>query len=130
MNHKNTKYLLKKYPKLFAQYKLPLTQTAMCWGLQCGDGWFWLINLLCSQLQFDIDINKQPQIEFTTIKEKFGTLRMYTQGASEREEGMIDLICFMSSYVCENCGSTDDIKQTKGNYIQSLCTKCRKKRKG
>ena len=34
MNETLTLTLYKKYPKLFAQHKLPVTQTAMCWNLQ------------------------------------------------------------------------------------------------
>ena len=123
MNNKNTKYLLNKYSKLFRQHKLSIQESAMPWLFQCNNGWYWLINMLCSQLQFDIDKNKEPQLEFTTIKEKFGTLRIYCNGSSDRQDGMIDLICFMSGYTCEDCGSTEDIKQTKG-YIRTLCKKC------
>ena len=125
MNIKLEKKLLSCYPKLFVQHKLSIQESAMPWLFQCDDGWYWLINMLCSQLQFDIARNKEPQLEFTTIKEKFGTLRIYCNGSSDRQDGMIDLICFMSGYTCENCGSIENIKQTKG-YIKSLCEKCRK----
>ena len=101
-----------------------MTQTAMCWGIQCGDGWYWLIDQLCSQLQWDIDRNKYPQVEVSTIKEKFGTLRFYADGANEKQEAMINLAEFMSGSICENCGSTDEVSQTKGGYIQSLCKIC------
>ena len=123
MNKKLTQKLLNKYPKLFIQHKLPITESAMGWLFQCNDGWYWLINMLCSQLQFDIDRNNEPQLEFTTIKEKFGNLRLYHQGASERQDGMIDLISFMSNYTCEDCGSTSNVTKTKG-YITTLCSKC------
>ena len=125
MNNKNTKYLLNKYSKLFRQHKLSIQESAMPWLFQCDDGWYWLINILCSQLQFDIEKNKEPQLEFTTIKEKFGMLRIYCNGSSDRQDSMIDLICFMSGYICEKCGSIENVKQTKG-YIRSLCEKCRK----
>jgi hypothetical protein len=77
MNKKLTKKLLDKYPKLFRQASLSPQDTSMCFGFQCGDGWYNLINWTCSQLQWDIDRNGYPQIEFNTIKEKFGTLRLY-----------------------------------------------------
>ena len=32
------------YPKLFIQKDLPPQQTAMCWGICCGDGWYDLID--------------------------------------------------------------------------------------
>lgn len=43
--------LFKKYPKIFRQKDLPMTETAMCWGIDCGDGWYWLIDNLCHSIQ-------------------------------------------------------------------------------
>lgn len=48
------KQLCEKYPKIFAQRNLPMTQTAMCWGFP-GDGWYWLIDNLCELIQSKID---------------------------------------------------------------------------
>ena len=30
--------LFEKYPKIFGQKDLPMTQTAMCWGIDCEIG--------------------------------------------------------------------------------------------
>ena len=49
----------------------------MCWGFSCGDGWYLLIDRLCSSLQWDTDTNKYPQVVATQVKEKYGTLRFY-----------------------------------------------------
>jgi len=119
--------LYKKYPKIFKQQKLPMTKTCMCWGFECGDGWYWLIDHLCSQLQWDVDRNKRPQLEAVQVKEKFGTLRFYADGSDDYQEGMIALAEFMSASICEICGSTDKVKQTTG-WITTLCPKCKKSR--
>jgi len=119
--------LFKKYPKIFRQKDLPMTETAMCWGIDCADGWFWLIDKLCEHLQWDIDHNKYPQIEAVQVKEKFGGLRFYTNGANDTQEGMISFAEFLSNFICEKCGSTFDVKQTKG-WITTLCEKCRNER--
>ena len=34
----NEKELLWKYPTIFRQKELPMDQTAMCWGIECGKG--------------------------------------------------------------------------------------------
>src|SRR3990172_2708662 len=80
MNIKLEAALYKKYPKIFRQRKLPMTETCMCWGISCGDGWYKIIDDLCADIQVFCDQNK-CQIEATQVKEKFGTLRFYT-GAS------------------------------------------------
>ena len=39
--------LCTKYPKLFKNRYQSCEKTAMCWGFECGDGWFVLIDTLC-----------------------------------------------------------------------------------
>lgn len=120
--------LYKKYPKLFKQRKLNMTQTCMCWGIECNDGWYKLLDVLCSLLQWDIDRNNHKQIEAVQVKEKYGTLRFYTNGSDAKQDGYIDFAEFLSAMICEECGSMDDVKQTKG-WIYTRCAKCMKKLK-
>lgn len=49
------KELCEKYPKIFADRHKPMTETAMCWGFCCGDGWYELIDTLCVNVQHHID---------------------------------------------------------------------------
>lgn len=164
--------LCKKYPKIFAQRHLPATETAMCWGFDCGDGWYWLIDNLCNAIQNYVDcrnegvriINKAKnkftryqklwykirrffhiggrnylleskdekderewQVEAVQVKEKYGGLRFYISGGDDIIHGMIDLAEKMSYQICEKCGSRENVKQTKGGWISTLCSKCKKK---
>ena len=32
--------LCEKYPLIFKNRHADMTETAMCWGFECGDGWF------------------------------------------------------------------------------------------
>lgn len=115
--------LFTKYPKIFAQRKLPMTQTCMCWGIECGDGWYKIIDLLCELLQWDTDKNKHPQIEAVQVKEKHGSIRFYTNGEDDKQHG---LICFaerLSEETCEECGSMENVTQTTG-WICTLCPIC------
>jgi hypothetical protein len=98
--------LFEKYPKIFGDRTKPKTESCMCWGLEVGDGWYDLIDILCeaitytytTSMQVDKEdgerlgikpfINKdeeatyyftvrQPQVIAEQVKEKFGTLRFY-----------------------------------------------------
>lgn len=131
--------LIEKYPKIFKQKDSPMNQTCMYWGLECGNGWYDLIDRLCFQLQFNTEHNNYPQVEATQVKEKFGTLRFYYQtNASEEDkyserncryiEGLISFAEFYSEFICENCGSMENVSQTKG-WITTLCENCMKKEK-
>ena len=114
--------LCAKYPKLFAQRQLPMTETAMCWGFQCGDGWYTLIDELCSYLQWSHDFNKhlQPlQPVVTTVKEKYGQLRFYVDGVSEHCEGAISFAECLSMCICEVCGNPG--KMNGGPWYTTRC---------
>lgn len=47
--------LCAKYPKIFVDRRAPMTQTLMCWGFECGDGWYTIIDTLCGMIQSRID---------------------------------------------------------------------------
>jgi len=117
------KQLFEKYPRIFRQKDLSMRETCMCWGIACDDGWYWLIDHLCSQLQWDTDRNNYPQVEAIQVKEKFGGLRFYVNGANDSQYGTIEFAEFLSVDICEKCGSVDEVTQTKG-WIKSLCKRC------
>ena len=54
--------LCAKYPKIFADRHGDMRTTAMCWGFECGDGWYWLIDSLCSNLQWNTDNNNKTNV--------------------------------------------------------------------
>jgi hypothetical protein len=125
--------ILKKYKKIFRQKGLPMTQTAMCWGLDIGEGWHSLVDMLCGCIQSYIDHNKKynpkiTQVEAVQVKEKYGGLRFYTNGECEMIHGMIWLAEYMSNFICEDCGTTKEVIQNDNGWITTLCKECRKKR--
>jgi len=128
MNSKLDSYLVTKYPKLFIKRYEDMKSTAMCWGFECGDGWFWLLDNLCQSIQSYIDYNTHKNITQVTVeqvKEKFGGLRFYIEGGDDTIHGMISLAERMSYNICETCGSTENIGQTSG-WIKNICEDCAK----
>ena len=120
------KELLIKYPKLFRQHGLSPQETCMCWGVECGDGWFTLLNTLCHLIRHHVDWKqkKDPEfnVEFSQIKEKFGTLRVYANGIDSYVEGLIAMAEAMSSNICERCGNPGKVRNR--GWIQTLCDGC------
>jgi hypothetical protein len=115
--------LFDKYPKLFRQRTLNPEDTCMCFGIECGDGWFWLLYELCDFIQTYVDNNKEEQPEAIQVKEKFGGLRFYTTPTTGKIDGAIWFAESLSMSICEVCGSREDVTQTKG-WVRSLCKKC------
>lgn len=186
MKNEIEEMLIKKYPRLFAETNLPASQSCMAFGIGCSDGWFPIINSMCSLIQNHItqtrkniasirgynralkqaingnDINLRyhfkkrlgwndeqveafvkrdvdgktfreeycdppTQLVFTQIKEKFGTLRVYSSGGDEFCSGVIAMAEVMSSLTCEECGMPG---KTRGEgWIVTLCDDCEQLRK-
>lgn len=55
MREELDKLLVEKYPKIFVNRYAPMTETCMCWGFSCGDGWYNIIDQLCNNIQHHID---------------------------------------------------------------------------
>lgn len=62
MNSKLDDDLIKKYPKIFRDRYKPMTETAMCWGFECGEGWYNIIDALCCQIQHHIDWKRSQRV--------------------------------------------------------------------
>ena len=121
MNKENTKKLLTDFPDLYMEYTKPLTESLMCFGFDCGDGWFELIYELSKRIsEYD------PEVVAVQVKEKFGTLRFYIHGGDEKVDDMIDQAEWESSETCEACGKLGSLRGT--SWVITLCENCWKKR--
>jgi len=68
--------LVEKYPIILRDYGGDMKKTCMHWGMECGDGWYDLLNELLAKLDY-ISNHSGVQVVADQIKEKFGTLRFY-----------------------------------------------------
>jgi len=125
MTKKNEKKLFDKYPLIFRQKDLPMTDTCMCWGIACGDGWFNILDVLCGSIQSHIKHSntKTLFLEATQVKEKFGGLRFYADGGDKFTDGLIVMAEGLSERICEECGAPGT--QNRGGWISTLCDSCR-----
>jgi hypothetical protein len=131
MKQELDEYLCKVFPKIFAERNLPMQETAMCWGFDCGDGWFNIINQLCQNIQHHIDWkNKKEetvaQVVVSQVKEKYGTLRFYYSGGDDTIDGMVSMAESISGVTCEQCGNPGT--QNEGGWITTLCETHREER--
>ena len=61
MKQELDKLLCEKYPKMMVNRNKDMKETCMCWGFECGDGWFNILNQLMSQIQHHIDWNEKQR---------------------------------------------------------------------
>ena len=149
MKQELDKLLCKKYPKMLVNRNKPMTETCMCWGFECGDGWFQILDSLMGNIQHHIDWKEKqrgwtirfnstappedmrpvpdviPQVTLDQVKEKFGTLRFYYTGGDEYIRGLVSMAESMSAVTCEQCGNPGT---TGGQgWISTLCETHRNK---
>lgn len=115
----------------------------MYWGVSCGDGWFSLLDTLCSTVQHHLDWRncegkyehlaehrsklqtRVPQLVAEQIKEKFGTLRFYCRGGDEYTRGVITMAEAMTHKTCENCGNVGEYRHH--GWVATRCDSCEEK---
>jgi hypothetical protein len=137
MNQELDQLLCEKYPKMMVNRDKSMMETCMCWGFECGDGWFTILDQLMSNIQHHIDWNNKnfekgykqykqvSQVTLDQVKEKFGTLRFYYQGGDDVIDGMVRMAESMSAVTCEQCGNPGT---TGGQgWISTLCETHRNK---
>lgn len=80
-----------RYPEIFRDRTKPMTETCMCWGLECSPHWFPIIDALCASIQKPFSGScstaedgsdegwsyEFPQVVAAQVKSKFGGLRFY-----------------------------------------------------
>ena len=127
MNAENTKKLVEAYPILYRQVGGDPKETCMCFGFECGDGWFDIINEVSAKLE---EVNKAVKdgdyhITALQVKEKFGSLRFYVGGANAEQYLWIEEAEMKSETTCESCGKPGEARG--GRWVQTLCDECHKK---
>lgn len=143
--------LFQKYPEFFADKDKPMTETCMCWGIECGPGWYSIIDEVCAFLK-DVgkrwticdyrvegsleegtynEVDAEPEAKdrwfrFSQIKEKYGTLRIYYNTNSKTYDKFAYAIVawaeWKSEKTCENCGKEGKINA--GSWYRVRCRNC------
>lgn len=117
--------LYKDFPKIFKYAKEKSDPIMpMAFGCSCGDGWYSIINHLCKMIQNDVNRNDRTQVVAVQVKEKFGGLRFYIDGGSEKTYDIIDFFESLSYIVCEKCGTTGAETRNTGSWIFTRCEAC------
>jgi hypothetical protein len=88
-----------------------------------GDGWYKLVYELVRDIRVN-DLKKGDWItKATQVKEKFGGLRFYVTGTSDKNWTLIRSAEEKSYATCEQTGSEVEVGTWKHRWMQTLCRK-------
>ncbi len=114
---------------LYAKYGRMFYQTPY---IECPDGWHEIIEGLTEELYSASLQFKEDGIKVSQIKEKFGGLRYYVDYDLPDEqivevEQIIRKWEKFSYKICADCGSEENVVQSKKYWESTLCTDCLEK---
>ena len=105
--------------------KKDLKEPFELFGIECSKGWVGIIEPILTYIkEYNIGKEKDEQIEIHQIKEKFGTLRVYTSFETKELSDLILEAEYQSTRTCELCGSQKNVGHTVGGWITTCCEKC------
>lgn len=123
MNEKNTKKIFKDFPNLYIGKDKSIRESLMPFGFECEDGWFNLIYELSKKIT---ELDPEGKVEASQVKEKFGGLRFYINGAPREIHDLINKYEKSSYQTCEICGAKGKLRPDLG-WVKTLCDKHYKK---
>lgn len=97
----------------------PRTETLMCFGFECGDGWFGLIWDLCEEIDKMLKANNVEGFEVIQVKEKLGGLRFYCNNSTKEIDQAINKAEEKSYTICEVCGKPGKLRND--GWLSTLC---------
>jgi hypothetical protein len=90
---------------------------------ECDDGWFDLLETLFIEIEAYCSQTEQVYPKAAQIKEKFGLLRIYLDGADSTVNRMTWLTEHMSGRICEQCGNKGKLRRIK-SWSGTVCPPC------
>ena len=154
MNPELEKQIYEIDPVFFRQKGLDMTQTCMCWGIECGDGWFKPIKEFVTKVKILNEILKPVNfcIVASQIKSKWADFTCYWNidvlddkvQNNDDSEALVDAVYEMMtdaansceekcSHTCEICGKYDSWEESGeiiecGSWLTVKCLACAQKR--
>lgn len=120
--------LRQAHPQLFRLLRVDPLAVPIGRGIETDDGWYELLDRLCSRLDEELARTPDPAFAFEQVKQKFGVLRVYTTPtANARLTGLITDAVGESRTTCEPCGATGATLVTHAGTMRTLCEACRPK---
>lgn len=77
MREELTQRLYSDFPDLYRQHTLPDSESLMCYGFECGDGWYDVLYKMSTKIKAAVDAEEDVEpreVAVSQVKEKLGSL--------------------------------------------------------
>lgn len=124
--------IFEKCPILFRHRHQGPEQNLMCFGIDCGSGWFDLILELSIEIETIAQRMKTEGVDESLlpyafqIKEKYGGLNVSVHNGYPEFSHLIIAAEAQSRSVCEECGKPGILRRNDG-WFSTLCDDCQLK---
>lgn len=110
------------FPHLYRGHHKSKYESSMCWGFECGDGWYQLLYDLSLELSNYLAEHPELDFEVVQVKSKFGILHFHLNGSDTATGKMIVLARQRASDNCELTGKPGQLcENSKANPVMVLC---------
>ncbi len=133
MNEAQQKEIFEKCPILYRNRNLGPQHNLMCFGFECGPGWFDLILELSVAIEaiaqrMKAEGTEENRLPYAMqVTEKFGELRFYVGNEYHEFSHLIEAAEARSEEICEECGKPGSLRKKDGWY-STACDACFEKR--
>lgn len=90
------------------------------WKLSVGPGWHPLLDRYAKNIDYLVSKGDMPEVTISDVKEKFGTLRLYTRGGNDLSTILEAFVEDLSGYYCEDCGKLATMGNKQG-WFRTTC---------
>jgi len=131
-------YMCNRYPFMFKERNLPMSQTCMCWGFDIGAGWRDLLDQACQKIEI-VEHTQNVSTVFSQVKQKYAGIRLYHSPQPVNSTVVVNTIWFdvindiidlaesRSYHICEECSVPISHSIVDGHWIHALCISCYEK---
>lgn len=119
-----TEKLYADFPRLYRGRHKPAQESSMCWGFECGEGWYQLLHDLSTQLSNYLAEHPDSDLEAVQVKSKFGCLCFHLSDHDPVAEKIIEAARERAAVTCEITGRPGQFCRGKSRRdpVLVLCT--------
>ncbi len=123
MTEETASDIILRYPDIFGKPPFDPMKTLVCFGFEVSKFWIPILSEGFKEINQIVQDQKIKDFRITQVKEKFGSLRIYSNFYTDEIDAVIDKMEDKVSTICEKCGSPEG-KFRQDGWLRVECDSC------